>query len=120
MEYVNAGHNPPVLYNKDSHEFKYLDHGGIILGMFPEFKFESRTVTLNKNDMIFLFTDGVTETINENDDEWGDENLNQFLIKHTHLPASEISASLLKTLNTFKGKIKENYDDITYIIIKRN
>lgn len=119
LEYVNAGHNPPILYNKSSKEFKLLEKGGIILGMLPDFYFEQDEFILKKDDLLFAFTDGVNETINEDNEEWGDENLNTFIKNHSDYPAKELSHKLLAALDDFKGQIKENYDDITYIILKK-
>ncbi|MCK5076337.1 MAG: serine/threonine-protein phosphatase, partial [Calditrichia bacterium] len=119
LEYVNAGHNPPILFNKSSKEFKLLEIGGIILGMLPDFTFEHDEIILKKDDLLFAFTDGVNETINEENEEWGDDNLNSFIKNNATLTAKKLSAKLIDTLDDFKGKSTENYDDITYVIIKK-
>ncbi len=120
MEYVNAGHNPPIIYNHRTGKKELLEKGGIILGMFPQFEFEHGFYRMEKDDLLFLFTDGVNETVNENEEEWGDENLLNFIIKESETSASDFGSKLLDTLNKFKGEFRENYDDITYVIIKKS
>jgi sigma-B regulation protein RsbU (phosphoserine phosphatase) len=69
MDYVNAGHNPPYVLHKDG-TIDELITGGIILGMMPDMPYEIGSYQLKKGDMLMLFTDGVTETMTLDDEEY--------------------------------------------------
>ena len=72
--YTNAGHNPPILFRRRE-ELIRLDHGGPILGVFPEWSYEQFEFTLEPGDRILLFTDGVTEASNSEGDDFGEARL---------------------------------------------
>ena len=75
MTYVNAGHNPPYLFhdpqaNETKDEFRLLDEGGLLLGMFPNAPYAEETVLLQKGDWIVMFTDGISEALNPEEEEF--------------------------------------------------
>ncbi|MHB8338641.1 MAG: PP2C family protein-serine/threonine phosphatase, partial [Ignavibacteriaceae bacterium] len=116
IQYVNAGHNQPLLIRKG--KVHKLDKGGIILGVMKTFTpYITETVHLEKDDVIFLFTDGVTEAKNFNDEEFSDEKLENLSIKLANLPAAEILQSVKNEVQSFaKGTLQS--DDITMLVLK--
>jgi len=115
IEYVNAGHNPPLLIRNG--EIRKLDKGGIILGVMKTMVYESELVKLEKDDVILLFTDGISEAKNLKDEEFSDERLEKLILELSELSASEILTSIRKEVQNFTfGAVQS--DDITLMIIK--
>lgn len=116
--YVNAGHNPPLLI-RDS-KIQYLDKGGIILGVMKTIMpYDADEVQLMKDDVLVLFTDGVTEAKDVKDDEYGDSRLEQFIINNQQLSAGEIIHELLHDMHDFVQGYPQS-DDITIMVLKVN
>lgn len=114
--YVNAGHNPPLLIRDN--KIRYLDKGGILLGvMKTKFHYVSETITLKKNDLIVLFTDGVTEAKNKNDEEFSDEKLEKILLSLTHNTAAEVINEIKNSIEVFTNGQPQS-DDITLLVMK--
>ena len=116
IHYVNAGHNPPLLIRKG--KIIKLEKGGIILGVMKTLRpYISETVELKKDDVIIMFTDGISEAKNINDDEFSDERLEKFVVGITDKPASEILAAIRNEVQKFTyGAVQS--DDITLMIVK--
>ncbi|MDR3610554.1 MAG: PP2C family protein-serine/threonine phosphatase [Ignavibacteriaceae bacterium] len=116
FNYVNAGHNPPLLIRNK--KIIKLDKGGIILGVMKTFaQYESPTITLEKEDIIVLFTDGITEAMNKNGEEFSDERLEELVIKSSDLCVEEITKNIQDAVQAFAaGEIQS--DDITLLVVK--
>ncbi|HSP88243.1 MAG TPA: GAF domain-containing SpoIIE family protein phosphatase [Ignavibacteriaceae bacterium] len=123
IEYVNAGHNPPLLI-RDKKIIK-LDKGGIILGVMKTLvPYESESIKLKKDDVVVFFTDGISEAKNTKDEEFSDERLEKLVLELTALDegstkksASEILTSVKKEVQNFAyGAVQS--DDITLMVIK--
>ena len=116
IHYVNAGHNPPLLIRKG--KIIKLEKGGIILGVMKTLRpYISETVELKKDDVIIMFTDGISEAKNINDEEFSDERLEKFVVEITNKPASEILAAIRNEVQKFTyGAVQS--DDITLMIVK--
>jgi serine phosphatase RsbU (regulator of sigma subunit) len=117
LRYINAGHNPPIVIAKDSTVTR-LDPTGFCLGMFPAVAYEVSQVTLDKGDMVVLFTDGITDARNKDNGEFGEENLIGLLKKNTKKSASEIVGKVCAELSSFTAGV-EPFDDMTVIVLKR-
>ncbi len=117
LNYVNAGHNPPYLMRAASGEIEELPAGGTVIGLFPEMKYAESAVKLDKGDVLIAFTDGVTEALNPEDEEFGEDRLKDVLRQVRHLPVEEmtpvISAELQKWIQH-----AEQYDDLTFLLLK--
>jgi sigma-B regulation protein RsbU (phosphoserine phosphatase) len=113
--FVNAGHNPPILFSGSQYTMSLLKDGTTILGSFKELPFLQLTeLNLMDNFLLFAFTDGLTETTNENNEEFGTAQLESFLTVHKNTDQILLHKLLIEQLNNFKG---ENYyaDDITLL-----
>jgi serine phosphatase RsbU (regulator of sigma subunit) len=118
MVYVNAGHNPPLLYRKRKNQLSALTQTGMALGVEEKCAFHQRTIKLNHGDFVLFYTDGVTEAINAAEEEFGEERLRQVILKKRHAPATEMIAALEKAVSAFVGETPQS-DDIAVVIVKR-
>jgi len=118
LEYINAGHNPPILYSKNFNTFRYLSKGGLILGSFDSpINFETEVVKLNPGDLIFGYTDGITECCNAAGVEYGVDNLLHFIRKKADLTPNELCQELIGEITRFSNS-NEFTDDVTVFAIK--
>src|SRR5439155_7440814 len=125
LRYVNAGHNAPYVLRADRRstagsappEIEQLSTGGTVVGMFPEMEYEEATVELFSGDVLLAFTDGVPEAHNPENEEFGEERLQQLLRRSVHLPSNEISARLSAEMKDWI-RDAEQYDDLTFIVLK--
>jgi phosphoserine phosphatase RsbU/P len=116
FNYVNAGHNPPLLIRKN--KIIKLDKGGIILGVMKTFApYESPTISLEKDDVIILFTDGVTEAMDKNGIEFSDEKLEELSLQSSDLSVSQIIDKIRISVTEFAAGTVQS-DDITLMVVK--
>jgi sigma-B regulation protein RsbU (phosphoserine phosphatase) len=116
LNYINAGHNPPLLIRNG--KIRKLETGGIILGVLKTFTpYESESIALQKDDVLILFTDGITEAKNTSDDEFSDEKLEELSLLFAEKSAEEIVFAIRREVQNFSvGAIQS--DDITLLVIK--
>lgn len=115
--YVNAGHNPPTLIRADG-SMELLDKGGLLLGVMKGLPYECGTVTLYPGDVLALFTDGVTEAMSPDEEEYGEERLEPLLIAQRHNTAQEILDAVHKAIRVFTNDAPTLSDDLTMIVVK--
>jgi len=114
LRYASAGHNAPfVLRGDGSHE--RLSAGGGVLGVFVNQKFESGTVQLQSGDRVVLYTDGVTEAWNGDEEEFGEERLLGVLRENRGQSAVEIQKRILQAASEFSRGIWR--DDATLLVV---
>ena len=116
IEYVNAGHNPPLLIRNG--KIRKLEKGGMILGVMKTVQpYESEIVKLEKDDIIVLFTDGISEAKNTKDEEFSDDRLEKLVLQLSERPAAGILDEIKKEVQNFAyGTVQS--DDITLMVIK--
>jgi len=117
LQYIRAGHNPPLLYRKNSDEFVFLEGKGTALGVVEDIYLETRHVEMNSGDILLLFTDGVTEAIDHQEEEFGVESLCNLVREHQNCSAKEIIDNLCQELEIFVAE-EPQFDDITVMVIK--
>jgi phosphoserine phosphatase RsbU/P len=117
LTYVNAGHNPPVLV-RGSGELETLSDGGMVLGLFDSAPYEQGMAQLNPSDALVVFSDGVTETWNSDDEEYGESRLMDLLVGLRDRDASGLQSAILDSLESFAQGAKAT-DDRTMIVLKR-
>ena len=117
LDFINAGHNPPFLVKPDC-GIEFLEEGTTILGVFNDLPFlrEGR-VEVDKDSLFFLYTDGVTETINEKDEFFGVENLLEFFKNNKNGSLKKLHDDLYQEITQFKGN-NPHHDDITIMTVK--
>ncbi|TAH19382.1 MAG: hypothetical protein EAZ08_09440 [Cytophagales bacterium] len=118
IHYVNAGHNPPFLFI-DNGETLFLEEGTTIIGGFEPLPLLALPSLRADNFLLFCFTDGFTETYNEDNEEFGVQMLGDFIKENLDLDQKELHLRLLSYLNTFRGN-NAYADDITLLSCKVN
>ena len=116
IEYCNAGHNHPFILSKDG-TVKYLDKGGLILGIMPDLDYELDSVALERGDALVMYTDGVSEAMNKENEEFGENRLLDVCQKLRNNSASTIRDGILNAVNDFSQGAPQ-YDDITLVVLK--
>jgi serine phosphatase RsbU (regulator of sigma subunit) len=115
---ASAGHNPMVVYRAATNSVELINPNGIALGFDKGVLFErtvkQQTVKLNRGDRVVLYTDGVVESMNSNNEEYTDERLYEFSKTHKDLGSKEFIAELLKDIRKHQGSA-EQHDDITIV-----
>ena len=115
LTFANAGHNPPLLKRSDG-SFEYLKtRAGFVLAGMEGVRYRVNEITLNAGDRIFLYTDGVTEATNENNELYGEDRLVSFMNKSLELDQTKLLPKLKKDIDKFVGKAPQ-FDDITMLM----
>lgn len=118
LRYVNCGHNPSVLYYNSTQKTTLLEVGTTVLGMFNPLPFISMgELTDLSNFSLFHYTDGITETKNANDDEFGINRYIDLVKKHHNEDISVFNDTVIDELTKFKGE-KAFEDDLTLLSCK--
>ena len=117
VTYANAGHNPPYIINKSGEPLQIESTGGIALGVMEEMEFESATFTASKGDSIFLYTDGVNEAMNEADEEYSYERLEDYLKENSTGSITDMVNKNLESVKEFAGAAPQS-DDITVLALR--
>ena len=117
MEYVRAGHNPPIVYRAENDEFLSLSGKGMALGAVRDIKIEANRFDMLKDDILVLYTDGVTDAINPNGVPFGTERLYSVLRTNRDESSQVILESLRYEIEKFAASTPQ-YDDITVMIVK--
>ncbi len=116
FESVNMGHNPPLLI-RDGKILK-LKYGGMLMGVMPTVTPYKKEITkLLKNDLIIMFTDGITEAMDESNKEFSDEKLEALSYTLSELSAKEVLDKILSEVDMHTNGTEQS-DDITCIVIK--
>lgn len=115
IEYVNAGHCPPLKKTKDG--YAYVDViKNMVLGVKPNYEYKVEEITLHQNERLFLYTDGITEAQTKENKFFGEDRLLKTLNKK-ELPLSKTLAHIHKSIQKFIGDAPQ-FDDITMLIVE--
>lgn len=117
LTYSNAGHNPIIIYNAVEDEIQLRTVKGLAIGFLEEYNYVQDKTTLNQNDIVVLYTDGITECENEKKELFGMERLKKIIYDNRFENVEIIKNNLLKELDKFKNT-REQSDDITFVILK--
>lgn len=116
LTYVNAGHNPPLLIRNG--EIEKLKVGGMIIGVMETMiPYNSDTIKLESKDALVLFTDGISEAMSINGEEFSDERLENIAASFSDKPSDEFMELLMEDINNFTRGAEQS-DDITALILK--
>ncbi len=118
--YCNAGHNPPVFMSaQNGNQPQLLNKTGMIVGVMEDLQWEPRTIHMTAADLLLLYTDGVTDAENKDQDFFGDARLLETVSAHTPCSAQDVQDALLAEIHTFVGDVPQ-FDDITLVVLKRS
>ncbi len=116
ITYCNAGHNNPFLIKKNNDVIR-LNKGGVIIGIMPSGIYEEEDINFTSGDLLFIFSDGITEAMNNEEKEFEEERLQQLLLEIKHKPAEEIIEIVFDTVTKFTEG-QPQMDDMTIVVIK--
>ncbi|HEX9187511.1 MAG TPA: SpoIIE family protein phosphatase [Vicinamibacteria bacterium] len=117
LDFVNAGHNPPLLVRKDGSVEKLSD-GGLVLGMFENIVYDGGRVELRPGDSLVVYSDGVTETWDPDGEEFGEESLIPLAVKSRTLDAESLQNVILREIERFEAGARAT-DDRTIVVLRR-
>ena len=116
--YANGGHNPPLIVHSDGTSTLLPLIGGIALGIAPGMKFPQETMTLAPGDTLLLYTDGVTEAMNSDREEFGMDRLREVFEGRPPRSSEEANQAVFKAVHAFAGDYPQS-DDITCLTLSR-
>ncbi len=115
--FSNAGHPPAIIYDTVTNKVIKLKSSGKPIGIVQDVSYKTERLRLKNQSIVVLYSDGLTEAVNDNWEEFGEERLEEIIIKNADKPSSEILKEIEKELDKFTGK-EEQFDDISIIIMK--
>ena len=120
LEFANAAHNPPLL-RKAGGAFTFMDHKtyrrGLVLAGLEETRYSNNVISLGSGDMLFLYTDGVTEAANAKMELYGEQRVLECLEANYMLEPAELIREVRTDIDRFAAGM-EQYDDITMVVLK--
>lgn len=119
LRYINAGHLPPLLMRRspDGPQIMRLDEGGPVLGLLPGVRYRQASIACQPGDILIVFSDGIQEAANAQDEEFGDSGIAASLERHWNQPPGELCSSILADVRTFMGGCAPA-DDQTLLVVK--
>jgi len=118
LNYCNAGHNNPFYFSHDN-KLTPLDKGGLIVGIMPSVPYEEEKIPFNSDDLLVIFSDGVTEAMNAAEEEFGEKKLIDLIIKNRHELPENLIDIIINNVKIFTSGQAQS-DDITVVIVKRD
>jgi len=117
LTYANAGHDHPLLAH-DSTVESGLDRGGLVLGFLEDAAYEEGGVTLQPGDVLLLYSDGITDAVNGDDEPFGLERLSRILARHRESPADVLVDAVLRETDAHANG-RASLDDRTLVVVRR-
>ncbi|MDO8841534.1 PP2C family protein-serine/threonine phosphatase, partial [Methanocalculus sp.] len=118
LTYVNAGHNPPIVFRRRNGSIEELMPTGIALGAVEKMHFFSEKIAVESGDIIVMYTDGITESINTIGEDFGEDRLRMIISENAHLTAHALLEKILDAVSTFSSGLPQ-FDDITLMVIRK-
>jgi len=115
LTYCNAGHNPPLLVRADG-RWTELTAAGAVLGQFPDWQYEQSELTLSAGDQLVVFTDGLVESTNLDDEPFGEQNVIRIARENPSAGAQELMSSLMRAASKHCGGRFQ--DDASLVVLK--
>jgi sigma-B regulation protein RsbU (phosphoserine phosphatase) len=117
LQYVNAGHNPPILY-RSTGSIELLDSNGPVIGLMDNAQYEQKKVELYTGDVLVIYSDGVTEAMNPDGIMFSEEKLQNIIRVHHQKSAKDLIQIILQEIQRFVNGEPQS-DDITIMILKK-
>jgi sigma-B regulation protein RsbU (phosphoserine phosphatase) len=115
LDYVNAGHNPPVLLRCG--DVLRLETGGPVIGLLPSVGYSQGSLTLGPGDILLAYTDGISEAMNSAEEEWGEEAMIAAAQQAANGNAEDIVKAIFAAADIFAGSALQ-HDDMTVLVMK--
>jgi len=117
MKFVNAGHNPPLIFNVEKEKSQEAGETDLLIGIMDAAEYKENTVILTEGDIVLLYTDGITEVMNRKEELYGLDRLKEIVRLNSKLNADGIFNEIIADITAFSGT--GNFDDdVTGVVIK--
>ena len=116
VKFINAGHYPPIIVRKEKVE--QLQKDAPALGLIKEANFTKQIISLDQNDFMVIYSDGLTEAKNESGDFFGENKLVGLLTNRQTMTSQQLGEMILSNVDSFMGKVPA-HDDLTLAILKK-
>jgi sigma-B regulation protein RsbU (phosphoserine phosphatase) len=119
FDYVNAGHNPPVLLRKSANGYEHirLDCGGPVIGLLPQASYEQGSLLFHPGDLLVAYTDGISEAMNLADEEWGEGAMILAAQQASDETAEDVVKAIFEAAGVFAGGASQ-HDDMTILVMR--
>jgi sigma-B regulation protein RsbU (phosphoserine phosphatase) len=118
FDFVNAGHNPPILFHRaDGGTVTRLEPGGTVIGLIENVDYQQGSVWISPGDLLVAFTDGISEAMNLEDEEWGEDRLLESIRSCQAATAQELLESVFAAATEFAGAAPQ-HDDMTLVVLR--
>ena len=118
FDYVNAGHNPPfLLHGGREAKISRLEDGGTVIGLLECCEYQQGSVSLRPGDWLIAFTDGISEAMDGDDEEWGEDRLLEAIRSYKGCSAQEMMIHLFDGATAFAGAAPQ-HDDMTLVVVR--
>ncbi len=117
LTYCNAGHEPPIMIRRNG-EMLRLKDGGTVVGITDDFQFEDSSVCFQPGDVLVIFSDGVTEAMSSEREQFGENTLTELLRTSTVSAADKIVEKIVTAVRKHAGDAPQ-HDDITAVVVRR-
>ena len=118
LQYVNCGHQPPLILRSNGELERMQNPQDIILGVMEDYQYTSLRSDLNTEDAILIYTDGITEAIDSNKNMYGEERLMNLLKSSNGVTPQQMVKNIIDDVDSFADEI-DQFDDITVLSLKR-
>jgi sigma-B regulation protein RsbU (phosphoserine phosphatase) len=116
FDFVNAGHNPPIILRRDG-QITRLEAGGTVVGLLHDAHYTQGSVSIRPGDVLVAFTDGISEAMNLEDEEWGEERLVEAIRSSQGGSAQQLLEHLFAAATQFAGAAPQ-HDDMTLVVLR--
>ena len=117
LRYVNAGHAAPMLIRQNQHKIERLDQGGPVLGLLPNARYSAGLVKLEHSDTLVIYSDGITETTDHVEEEFGEARIQQTILDNAEASPEQLCAHIMNSVNVFASADSAR-DDRTLLVVK--
>jgi sigma-B regulation protein RsbU (phosphoserine phosphatase) len=114
--FTNAGHNYPII-KKRSGQYCHLTDGGLVIGVKPDFEYNQTKMKLSPGDTLVFYTDGITEALNPQVEEFGEQKLLDIIVQYPYRSAEQLRNHIYEEMIRFTQG-ESQYDDLTLIVLQ--
>ena len=119
ITYANGGHNNPMLVHADGTSEELATTRGVALGVMPGLEYSQDSITLGPGDTLILYTDGVSEAMNSEGEEFGMERFEQIFVDNPPASARQVNELVLQAVSDFAGDVPQS-DDVTCLVLRKD
>ncbi len=117
LNFCNAGHDDPILISPEG-EISRLKTGGIVLGFMPNYQFSEEEIPISKGTRLVISSDGITEAMNDKEEEFGEERLQELILENRNKSSQELIDLVFAAVKLHSTGVPQS-DDMTMVVVTR-